>query len=239
MISHHHECIFVHIPRTAGQSVEHYFLDRLGLDWRRRAPLLLRPNDIPELGPPRLAHLKAMEYVRYRYITREQFDRYFKFTFVRNPWDRLVSIYKHLNMHHVCDFKTFVMGKLRDGTYRRKHYWFICPQQEYLCDDNGELCMDFVGRFEQLQGDFMQVGRKLGMESASLPHVNRGGAPGVFSGSPKQVLDNMLWWAYRRYRIPAYAAYEDYYDSETRSFVEDMYAADIDMFGYRFTGSPD
>lgn len=236
MISHHHKCIFVHIPRTAGQSVEHFFLDLLGLDWRRRAPLLLRPNDIPELGPPRLAHLKAMEYVRYQHITTEQFSQYFKFSFVRDPWDRLVSIYKHLNMHHVCDFRTFVMKKLKDGMYR-KSYWFVCPQHEYLCDDNGELAVDFVGRFERLESDFMQVGRRLNIENARLPHKNEGGGHGLFNGTPKQVLDNVLWRAYRRYRIPVYSDFNDYYDRETRQFVADLYATDIEMFGYGPAGA--
>lgn len=231
MISHHHQCIFVHIPRTAGQSVEQFFLALVGLDWETRAPLLLRPNDMPELGPPRLAHLKAMEYLQYKYVTTEQFDQYFKFSFVRNPWDRLVSIYKHLNMHHVCDFETFVMRKLKGGMYR-KRYWFVCPQYEYLCDDNGELVVDFVGRFERLASDFLRVGRKLDIANASLPHVNEGSAHGRLGGSPKQVLDDLLWRAYRRHRIPVYADYKDYYDSETREFVGELYATDIAMFGY-------
>jgi len=66
LISHHDKCLFVHVPKCAGQSVEMFFLDRIGLDWERRAPLLLRPNDVPALGPPRLAHLKAAEYVEKR-----------------------------------------------------------------------------------------------------------------------------------------------------------------------------
>jgi hypothetical protein len=66
--------IFVHIPKNAGQSIEHVL-----------APLLLTYNNNPELGPPRLAHLKAREYVSCKYLTREQFDDYFKFAFVRDP----------------------------------------------------------------------------------------------------------------------------------------------------------
>lgn len=237
MVSHHHKCIFVHIPRTAGQSIERFFLHRLGLDWRRRAPLLLRHNDVPELGPPRLAHLQAMEYLRYKYITEEQFDRYFKFSFVRNPWDRLVSIYKHWNMHHVCDFKAFVMRKLKNGMYR-KHYWFVCPQKVYLCDEAGGLLVDFVGRFERLQPDFSRVCGALGIDDSALPHVNEGGGQRVFHGSPRQVLDNILWQLYRKHRIPAPAGYRDYYDAETRQFVEELYAPDIEMFGYEFADSP-
>jgi hypothetical protein len=77
MLCHHDRCIFVHVPKTAGQSIEHVFLDRVGLTWETRAPLLLRPNDQPRLGPPRLAHLKAREYVACKYVTPEQFAGYF------------------------------------------------------------------------------------------------------------------------------------------------------------------
>ena len=63
MISHRHRCVFVHIPKVAGQSIEHVFLGWNGLNWKGRAPLLLRPNEDPRKGPPRLAHLRAQDYV--------------------------------------------------------------------------------------------------------------------------------------------------------------------------------
>ena len=61
MISHRHQCVFVHVPKTAGISIEHVFLAQYGLTWDERAPLLLRFNPDPALGPERLGHLTATD----------------------------------------------------------------------------------------------------------------------------------------------------------------------------------
>ena len=104
MLSQKYKCIFVHIPKVAGQSIEHAFLDLHGLTWDERALLLLRQNKDPKAGPPRLAHLKASEYVSCGHITQELFDSYFKFSFVRNPWSRVVSITFHYFYRNYCSF---------------------------------------------------------------------------------------------------------------------------------------
>lgn len=65
MISHKHRFIFVYIPKVAGLSIELYFLNNLGLDWKNRRPLLLMHNTEPEIGPQKLAHLLALDYVKY------------------------------------------------------------------------------------------------------------------------------------------------------------------------------
>jgi hypothetical protein len=91
MISHSHKVIFIHVPKCAGQSIETIFLKDLGLTWEFRAPLLLRPKSREELGPERLAHLFANEYVKFGYIEASKFNDYFKFAIIRDPIDRILS----------------------------------------------------------------------------------------------------------------------------------------------------
>lgn len=91
MISSKHKCIFIHVPKTAGQSIEQLFLKENNLTWEGRSPLLLKPNNDPAIGPERLAHLYANEYVKFNHISQADFDEFYKFSFVRNPFDRLVS----------------------------------------------------------------------------------------------------------------------------------------------------
>ena len=151
MISHHHKCIFIHIPKNAGQSMEHVFLNLLGLKWETRAPLLLMYNNRPELGPPRLAHLKADEYVRFKYLTQEMFDKYYKFAFVRNPFDWLVSLYFYIKQstgHHLN-------SAVSDMEFPKFIEWYIDKNPEKQIDflinpDKKTLIVNYIGRFEKL-----------------------------------------------------------------------------------------
>ena len=98
MISHFHKTIFIHIPKCGGQSIETAFLNDLGLTWETRAPLLLRPNDNPRIGPPRLAHLRAKEYTKFHYISEELYETYYKFSIVRHPVERAISTFNYLKI---------------------------------------------------------------------------------------------------------------------------------------------
>ena len=95
MICRSYQCIFVHIPKAAGRSVEMYFIKRLGLDRDNeedRQELLLVDNDDAAKGTEKLSHLSALEYVKCGHVSQLEFDQFFKFSFVRNPWSRLTFL---------------------------------------------------------------------------------------------------------------------------------------------------
>jgi len=233
MISHKHNCIFIHIPKNAGQSMEHVFLDLAGLTWETRAPLLLRPNDKSEIGPPRLAHLKARDYVKYQYISQELFDNYFKFAFVRNPWDRMVSIYKFSRYSLILDFNSFYKHIFLPKMWHDK-YWFVGPQSDFICDQSGKIIMDFVGRFETLQSDFTKICQMMGLPDINLPHVNKSTQKVNQTGFQfKKILRRSIWNIQGK-KLPIFKNYRDYYDEKTKNDVGELYRSDIEIFGYTF-----
>ena len=224
MISDFDKCIFVHIPKVAGQSIEQFFLERAGLNWHSRAPFLLKKNKKPTLGPPRLAHLTAQEYVELGYISDEKFSQYFSFSFVRNPWDRVVSEYKYRK--YPFSFNDFLFKKFptpSDDNYEHglDAYRHVLPQADFLFDAAGEQLVDFIGRFERLKDDFHYVSEKVTGLKAALPHKNKSDT------SIAKKLSNMI-------KRSDYSHYSSYYNDEARAFVAEKYKRDIEMFGYSF-----
>lgn len=232
MICHDYHCVFVHIPKTAGISVEHVFLNLLGLTWETRAPLLLRPNDDPSVGPPRLAHLKASEYVSCGHLSPEQFACYFKFSFVRNPWDRIVSEYKYRKYPMKIDFKTYLFKHLPAPGWSDT-YCHIIPQYDFLFNDDGKLLVDFVGRYERLQADFTTICAHIGLADQTVPHVHRS----LEKKQPKtlrQYLSHTWHSLWDKQRKHTFQHYTEYYDDESKEFVAQLYKKDITTFNYAF-----
>lgn len=236
MISHDHECVFVHVPKCAGQSIESVFLRDLGLTWETRSPLLLHYNPAPGAGPPRLAHLTLPEYRKYRYLSEELLERYFKFAFVRNPWDRVVSFYRYF--HWNVSFPRFVESVLA-GKLWREEYWFVRPQSEFILDEHGNPGIDFLGHHESLQSDFMRICKRLGLE-ADLPRKNASSSSrdtlrwrGSYLLSGIMRIDLLrMYSAFGRKQV--HRNWRDYYDPDTRAMVGELYRSDIELLNYEF-----
>lgn len=175
MISHEHECVFVHIPKCGGTSMMQVFLDDLGLTMEQRAPLLLRPRAEGELGPPRMAHLRARDYVRLHHLSQKLWDSYYTFSVTRDPYTRAASAYRYLNLDQRMPFRRYVnrhlTGAVRDAEHR--HHWFLRPQVDFVTDESGAVMVDDLYRLEELDARFVELARKSRLGATVLPHENR------------------------------------------------------------------
>jgi len=219
----------VHIPKAAGRSVEMYFINRLNMDRNSeedRRELLLVSNDDPARGTEKLSHLSAREYVECGHIPQQEFDEFYKFSFVRNPWSRLVSEYRYRNYIQHKSFKDFVMNKLPSPGWDDK-YRHVMPQTDMLYSDSGELLVDFVGKFENLQSDFDKLCEHWGFEDTEVPHVNSSDKK---SRELRRKTRNFLY----RNNESDLKKYVEFYDDETREYVAGLYQNDINNFKYEF-----
>lgn len=197
------QLLFVHVPKTAGTAIEKAILTELGVSYSERKPYLLRRNDDPGRGPRRLAHLYAKEYVSLGFVTQSEFDRYFKFAVVRNPWSRLVSAYKH-SYQSTRTFEDFIREVLVSGQDHREHRHLV-TMEEVLCSDDGQLMVNHVLRFENLADEFYALSRSLFGKPLQLPHAN-----------------------VSRDR----SHYRSFYNYQTKEIVGEKYSSDISRFGY-------
>ncbi|WP_340106368.1 sulfotransferase family 2 domain-containing protein [Rhodohalobacter sp. 8-1] len=186
-----HRCIFIHIPKTAGISVNKALFGDYGgghkdVTFYKRA-----------FGP-----------LTYR--------TYFTFTFVRNPYSRVLSAYlflkkggfyekdkkwaeKHLSQY--SSFGQFVEEWLNEETIHT--YNHFVPQHSFVCDIDLVPDVDFIGRFEKLEEDFQYIAGRLRLD-VKLPVLNKTGS--------------------RRW--------EDYYTPELAEKVREVYREDFEVFGY-------
>lgn len=186
-----HRCVFIHIPKTAGTSVARSLF---GEDSR---------------------HIPCIEYEK---ANPEKFQRYFKFTFVRNPWDRLYSAYHFLkkggmcsddaawaqnNLSHYKSFEHFVAEWINyDNIMSWVHFR---PQLHFITNAAGQIAMEYIGRMEHIDTDFDIVCHKLGV-TASLPALNQ----------------------------TKKGHYTDAYTPEMIDIVTNAYQQDISALGYTF-----
>jgi hypothetical protein len=204
-------------------------MDQLGLTWdtvEDRQALLLQDNEDPALGPEKLPHLSASEYVQCGHISAQDFAESFKFSFVRNPFTRILSEYRYRNYFSHRSFKDFVLNKLPKPGWDDK-YRHVMPQYDMLYDRDGRLLVDFVGRFESLQQDFDQVCERLGITDSTLPHMNKSDKK---SRDLKRKVRNLVYMNGEN----DYRGLADFYDDETRAAVANYYRADIEAFDYEF-----
>lgn len=141
--------IYMKAPRTGGTSILRQTLEPA-------IPSIVHVKDAPQ-------RFDAWR----REITDDRLDDYFIFTFVRNPWDRFVSISCYLGVPIRRLARKF--RELQRDDAIRTH---SLPLYQYAhC--GGELFVDFVGRFERLQHDFDQVAARLRLPRQPLPHASR------------------------------------------------------------------
>lgn len=221
-LSNTHKFIFFSIPRTGTTSILSAL--RAALPWIDRqeatADDLRTGNFSFDHRESSLLRKHTMPH-ELRSILGDDLDRYFKFAFVRNPWDWLVSTYFFARsipldilimpdgspepFHRLatearrCPFVDFIRLQNEDPAFG----WAFHP---FLYAKNGDPLLDFVGRYETIQTDFDSACQRIGL--------------------PRLPLDRLNAAHHQHYR--------DYYDERTRQIVAERFAAMITNFGYEF-----
>jgi len=218
LISYSHRFIFFHVTKAAGTSLREAlkpYTQELEKFKINRPPTMLgdKPNPLYEMWEASLWHAKARDVKQE--LPEAVYHNFYKFAFVRNPWDWQVSYY-----HFILQGKSHIRHQLVQSMSGFEEYleWVIQTknpfpkgatklQKEIVSDANGQLLVDFIGRYETLMQDFNHICQVLNLQTA-LPHLNRS----------------------------QHHNYQSFYSKRTKEMVEEHFKEDIELFGYTFDG---
>ena len=206
LISHKYKFIYIGVPKVATRS----FLN------------LMTEEHVE------LFETEWHERKRAHYEAKAQYPDYYTFSFVRNPWSRIVSCYNskigsniigfrarilsfYKGLEGGMEFTDFVhwLGSDEGRDEIADRHWM--SQYHFLTGEDGQDLCDFIGRYESLHEDWAKVREILGVPEMDLPHKG--------------------WISAERSN---YTDYRTYYDDETRAIIAERYARDIEMLGYEF-----
>lgn len=193
IIAYKHKFIFIHIPRTGGSSIN-FALSKI-----------CDKDDIIRRDDTR--HNTAMQIKAE--VGDATWNSCFKFAFVRNPWEAVLSEYFYIlkrakpkgrkEYEKYTDFNHY----LTSSKGKLILFHSMC---DYIVDKNGKIAVDFVGRFENLEEDFKQILQKIDLQNMSLPHEN----------------------------ATSHSHYSEYYNERAKQIVAEKFKKDIKMFDYTF-----
>ena len=217
--------IFIHIPKSAGQSVT------AGLDLERLTTLRRAANFFYPGYPVTFGHLSLVDLVRTKMVEQQYVEEAFVFTFVRDPYTRAVSLFRHLletrrlegvvssgfrevaaagsadSRIVVREFRRFLehvaAGVPPVGLYDSFGLSQANPQVRWT----ESLRIDFIGSFEHLARDFRHLALRITGEEREPVQKNES-------------------------KLLGHVGYDEFLQEECRALIEHIYREDFDAFGY-------
>jgi len=220
IVSHKHKFIFIHGHRTGGRSVTAALTKYCGPD-----DVITPVEGVPARNAAAFERHDSAVKIR-RFVGEEVWQTYFKFTFERNPWDKILShywdyvgrntkrfyktTYKKL-FGRPLPFRTWFAVRVWEGRLARfGHVRF--PRHSHHYTDNGRPIIDFIGRFECREEHLDILASRLG-----LP------------------IDTSVWIGSRTRKDRG--AYTSHFDAKMNRIVESVFREDLKLLGYAF-GKP-
>lgn len=209
IISHQHRFIFFAIPKTGTHSVRQALRTQLGTQDLEQVGLFVEKRfPFKEFANITHGHISTQQIrpVLGEYV----FKRYYKFAFVRNPYDRFVSYCAFMGRED-NEFEAAPRDFMKHIVKNRNSmdHLLYRPQHEFITDAEGHLAVDFIGRTEDMQASYDAICARLELPPAALGCINTS-----------------------RHR-----PYVEYYDAELRNAVATVYRRDLELFNYEFDAS--
>ena len=202
MLNHKYKSIFIHINKCGGTSIDQAFNGK---------------------------HCRHRPITFYRDYASDVFNSYFKFTLVRNPWDKMLSFYLWQKKNNwvlnwgwdntnAPDFNKFIeivnsfdyerMLEVYDNRagFVGTEHMRMSNQLDWITDEDGNILVDYIGRFENYGKEFNFISNKVGLKLKDYPHYNK----------------------------TEHKHYTHYYNDLSVDIISERFSKDIEYFGYQF-----
>ena len=200
--------LFIHIPKCAGESMAHVLQSYQPWNLEDYSNELRPYIEAKHRLPPHLTYQGAVS------MLNVELEPYFKFAFVRNPWERYVSLYtyfKRMERHVMHErtskqsFTQFIDDVVNKRILESQYNIDSRSQTDYIEPPHGMREVDFIGRIERLEEDWAWVCKHLGIEG-KLPALN----------------------------MDKHGPYREYYSQASAKLVREYCAKEIELFKYSF-----
>tara|TARA_B100000780_G_scaffold274785_1_gene240333 strand:- start:1337 stop:1960 length:624 start_codon:yes stop_codon:yes gene_type:complete len=206
ILSHSKQFIFFAVPKTGTHAVREVLREgQVDGDWEQQVLFGQQYSPIAEIAKIGHGHVTAQQLAPH--LDPILWRNYFKFAFVRNPYDRFISICFFLNRNNPAFAESpLEWMKLAAQRSQFRNRVLVMPQYLQLINNERRLALDFIGRYETLQASVDEVCKNLQIPVRRLKKTN----------------------------TSEHKGYREYYDEELKCWVESYYRDDLKHFNYGY-----
>lgn len=200
---------FIDIPRTSSSSIKIELSKEFGVTYGKNGIFDEGYNSGFIFKP----HITAQEMKDT--LGEKAWNKLYTFSIVRNPWDRMVSLYHYRQRDNYLSsdvsFEEYVHKldyEIRSNQWEWDYPPFYLGSSDFVSDKNGEIIVSKIGKFENREEDIKVIAGNIGSKNLGSLFLQK--------ASPKG------------------KHYSSYYTDETQKIIGDLFENDIRLFNYQF-----
>ena len=215
-INHDMKAIFIHVHKTGGTYLSYmlnkyygfknYYIrrpdhDQFCFNKKKTTKYINYENRVHGV----LMYYKTSPYINKKMnMTPQKWDTYYKFCFIRNPYDKIISAWNHVNRYNI-PFGNYL--NLKDTCNDVEYMHLFMPQIRNIINERGLININFIGKFENLEEDFQTVLKNIGFK-------------------------NIIHEVAKKMNVRPHEHYTKYYNQELLERVNILLKEDFDGFDY-------
>ena len=221
--------MYIHLPKAGGLFIERVLKKFYGFE-----TIKFGRNDHDEFNenknlqkstnfkikPKMMLHLRNKGLIRYHEcdecpVTKEEFETFYKFTIVRNPYDRIVSSFNYLKKTEMINNSTFDKHIFEEETVSDYSYFHsFISQYDHLLSSDNKIHINYIGKFENLNEELCTILKNIGI--SEIKHKD-------------YLSENVIVNTSNENKIP----YTDYYNEECLQKINTYFKNDFETFGFK------